>query len=747
MRIIHWVLKNIYKAMFFAPIKPIAENVDKFLEKHGGALYRATIGREKNLIHYGSMGKWKFEETFEDMLWSYENELNVEYKPLVSVIVPNFNHEPYLKERLDSIYNQTYKNFEVLLLDDCSNDNSRAILEEYASIHKENTTTIFNDNNVGKVFKQWNKGLRAARGELIWIAESDDYCEKNFLEEMVKLFRYESLRIAFARSEFIQDGRKTWSTEGYMADIPFFKWNKPFIMTAAQMVRNGFAYKNMIPNVSSAVFRNIKKFPEEIENICEDLSLCGDWVFYLSIMKGGTVAYTNETTNYYRIHQQSTSLKVQKTARYYEEWEIVGKYIARNYKVKEKTFEDVLISLKKHYQAMQKTDRDDIVEQYYHVECINSEKEKRIPNILMGCYALVSGGGETYPLYLANEMKRQGLSIILLNFNMEKRNENIRKILHEDVPLVTIKNMDYFNRIIKLLEADIIHSHHASIDVAVSQWLVNGDIECKQFISLHGMYEALEDKNMIDVVNTVMQTCEHFAYIADKNLEPFIKCGYYQKHKHRFTKIDNGLPPLSMSDKLILRKELGIEEEAFVLCLVSRGIPEKGWAEGIRAVEAARKRCSRPIHLIILGDGDIRKELEKRSSANIHFMGIRYNTRDYFLLSDVGFLPSRFHGESYPLVVADSIICGKPVIATDIAEVHNQLKDENGELAGKLISINDWVIDEREMEDAIVELAENQEEYNLLKSRTVSASRKFDITNVVYKFLELYRNAPILLEQ
>lgn len=740
MRIIHWVLKKIYKAMFFAPIMPIAEKIDRFLEKYGGKLYSSTIEREKNLIHCGNLEKWNYNESFESTLWVYENKFEEEYKPLVSVIVPNYNHEPYLRERLDSIYCQTYRNFEVILLDDFSNDNSRDILNEYASAHKENTTVLFNESNTGKVFKQWNKGLHAAKGELIWIAESDDYCEANFLEEMVELFRYESLMIAFARSEFMQDGKKIWSTEEYMADIPFFNWNEPFMMTAAQMVKCGFAYKNVIPNVSSAIFRNIKKVPEEVENMCEAFSLCGDWVFYLSIMKGGTIAYTNKTTNYYRVHQQSTSLKVQKTVEYYEEWEIVGKYIARNYKVREGTFENVLFSLKRHYQAMQKTDKDSIVENYYHVEEINSEKEKRSPNILMGCYALISGGGETYPLYLANEMNNQGLSVTLLNFNMEKRNEDIRKILLGDVPLVTIKNMDYLNRIITLLDGDIIHSHHGSVDVAVSKWLANGDLECKQIISLHGMYEALEEKNMINVMDTVTKTCRHFAYIADKNLEPFIKYGYYQEHKNKFTKIDNGLPELKRTDKQISRNELGIEENAFVLCLVSRGIPEKGWAEGIRAVEAAEKRCGRPIHLIILGDGDIRKELEKNVSPNIHFMGIKYNTRDYFLISDVGFLPSRFPGESYPLVVADSLICEKPVIATDIAEVHNQLKDKNGDLAGKLIPINNWIIDEKEMENMIIELAENKEEYQLLKSRTVSASGKFNITNVVFKFLEIYGN-------
>ena len=52
-------------------------------------------------------------------------------KPLISVIIPNFNHAPYLKQRIDSVLSQTYDNLEVILLDDCSRDNSGEILSSY----------------------------------------------------------------------------------------------------------------------------------------------------------------------------------------------------------------------------------------------------------------------------------------------------------------------------------------------------------------------------------------------------------------------------------------------------------------------------------------------------------------------------------------------------------------------------------------------------------------------------------------
>src|SRR5215469_14515935 len=104
-------------------------------------------------------------------------------KPRVSVVVPNYNHAQFLPKRIDSILGQSFQDFEVLLLDDCSSDDSRSILSQYAN--NPRVRIRLNGGNSGSPIKQWNKGVDLARGEYVWIAESDDYSHPRFLERLV----------------------------------------------------------------------------------------------------------------------------------------------------------------------------------------------------------------------------------------------------------------------------------------------------------------------------------------------------------------------------------------------------------------------------------------------------------------------------------------------------------------------------------------------------------------------------------
>ncbi len=105
--------------------------------------------------------------------------------PKVSIIIANYNYARYLEQRLDSIIQQTYRDFEIIFLDDASSDES---VELCKNKYKHYITHFkVNSVNTGNPFVQWNKGVRLAQGKYIWIAEADDFCEPTFLEEMVPL--------------------------------------------------------------------------------------------------------------------------------------------------------------------------------------------------------------------------------------------------------------------------------------------------------------------------------------------------------------------------------------------------------------------------------------------------------------------------------------------------------------------------------------------------------------------------------
>lgn len=104
--------------------------------------------------------------------------------PLVSVIIPNYNYARYLDARIESVLNQTFTDFELILLDDVSTDDSLKVFDQY----KDNphvSCLVVNETNSGSPFKQWMKGILLAQGKYIWIAEADDLAESDFLEKLL----------------------------------------------------------------------------------------------------------------------------------------------------------------------------------------------------------------------------------------------------------------------------------------------------------------------------------------------------------------------------------------------------------------------------------------------------------------------------------------------------------------------------------------------------------------------------------
>jgi glycosyl transferase family 2 len=227
--------------------------------------------------------------------------------PRVSVIVPNYNYASYLRLRMDTVLGQTYQDFEVILMDDCSTDESRSILQEYAKDPR--VRLEFNEKNSGNTFRQWNKGVRLARGEYVWIAESDDYAHERLLERLVGVLDAEpEVTFAYCRSWRVCEGQPDTLADDYLDWIDSRHWKADFLADGREECRKYFVRKNPVPNASAVVFRRAAY--EEVGGADETLVLCGDWKLWAMLALAGKVAYLAEPLNHFRFHEASVRSKM-----------------------------------------------------------------------------------------------------------------------------------------------------------------------------------------------------------------------------------------------------------------------------------------------------------------------------------------------------------------------------------------------------------------------------------------------------
>lgn len=245
--------------------------------------------------------------------------------PAVSVIVPNYNHAAFLRQRVESILEQSYQDFEVLLLDDCSTDNSCEVLELYRSRPKV-SRIVYNEKNSGSAFRQWNKGIALAQGEWIWIAESDDWADPRFLETMMtNLAEHPECGLGYCRSYCTDEkGNILWEVtvgEGVT------------VTKGDDLIRQKLAQASTILNVSSCVFRK-SLFQPEKQVLYEKMRLCGDWFFYVLLAEQTDVLKVKDPLNYCRRHGNNIAESAEARGLTFLEGVEILDYILKRYHVK-----------------------------------------------------------------------------------------------------------------------------------------------------------------------------------------------------------------------------------------------------------------------------------------------------------------------------------------------------------------------------------------------------------------------------
>lgn len=228
--------------------------------------------------------------------------------PIVSVVIPNYNHALFLKQRINSVLEQSFVNFEVIILDDCSTDNSKELIEKYRG-HPRISHIAYNVINSGSTFKQWKKGIELAKGKYIWFAESDDHADPQFLERMIPLFDSGmNIGLVFCNSHIID-------TNGKIIDNTN-NWGQVYVSEQANERKTYFnGYKfctdhllllSRIPNASAVLFTK-ELVTKNLNWIDERLINSGDWKLWIHISLHSNIVWLNEELNYFRKHANNVT--------------------------------------------------------------------------------------------------------------------------------------------------------------------------------------------------------------------------------------------------------------------------------------------------------------------------------------------------------------------------------------------------------------------------------------------------------
>jgi teichuronic acid biosynthesis glycosyltransferase TuaG len=221
---------------------------------------------------------------------------------LISIITPLYNAEKYIKDTIESVINQDYENWEMLIVDDCSKDRSKLIVEKYMELDKR-IKLISLENNMGVAFAR-NIGIKSASGEYLAFLDSDDLWKPNKLSVQLDFMKQNNYAFTFTGYEMIND-------EG-------IKLNK-IIKAPAKLNYRKLLYGNQIGCLT--VMLNKKKIGDiEMPAIRHE-----DYATWLNIVKGGITAYgLNENLALYRKANSSVSSNKLKSAIW--TWDIYRKY-------------------------------------------------------------------------------------------------------------------------------------------------------------------------------------------------------------------------------------------------------------------------------------------------------------------------------------------------------------------------------------------------------------------------------------
>lgn len=219
--------------------------------------------------------------------------------PKISIVFTSFNHREFLEEALDALINQTFKDFELIIIDDNSSDGSQEILKKYTDDKRVKMYLL--EKNTGSYVNSSNIGASKAKSEYIIFAQCDDVAEKTQLENLYNtMLQNPEVGVAFSSSIMIDkngsslgndfDGReKTFKKQCfYDTFIPRLQMTKYFL------------YSCVIPNLSAALMK--RSLFEKLNGLSPKFLVVSDWDFWMKMTLECDFYYLRDSLNRFRQH-------------------------------------------------------------------------------------------------------------------------------------------------------------------------------------------------------------------------------------------------------------------------------------------------------------------------------------------------------------------------------------------------------------------------------------------------------------
>lgn len=247
--------------------------------------------------------------------------------PLISVVFTSYNHERFLRQAINSLLNQTFNDFELIIVDDCSTDGSQNILLEYES-DKRVCLNLLKVNS-GSYVKASNYGATLARGKYIMFAQCDDFAHPKQFELLINAIQFnESVGVVYSRSNMVDSNGITFEDDFRGRERTFRKrCSKDTIITGKEM-RRFLSVSCVIPNLSAAILK--KSLYERVGGISEKYLVAADWAFWLTLTEFTDFYYITAELNNFRQHSTTIRNTIKIKKQILEIYELMYEHI-RNY--------------------------------------------------------------------------------------------------------------------------------------------------------------------------------------------------------------------------------------------------------------------------------------------------------------------------------------------------------------------------------------------------------------------------------